>query len=71
MPLMRVRVADTEAIAQYYPTFRGVRVRKIMTVNHDGKGRRKISLDKDNQEQLEKIIYEGIQSNVAAAREAA
>lgn len=67
MPLMRVRVADTEAIAQYYPMYKSVRIRRIITLNYNGKGRRKISLDRENHELLEKIIYEGTQEHVTRA----
>lgn len=71
MPVMRVRIADTEAIAKYYPMYKGVRLHKIVTRNFDGKGRRQIKLDYENQAKLEAIIYEGIQENATTIRKAA
>lgn len=65
MAVMRVRVADTEAIAKFYPMYKGVRLHKIVTLNYNGKGRRQIKLDVENQKKLEEIIYDCLQEKLA------
>lgn len=68
MALMRVRIANTEAIAKYYPAYLGVRLHKIVTTNYNGKGRRPIKLDIENQKKLEEIIYDCLKEKIEAMK---
>jgi len=61
MAVTRVRIADTEAVALYYPIYpTGVRVAKVVTLNYGKWSRRKIGLDRDCKRQLEDSIWESI-----------
>lgn len=55
----RVRIASTEAIAKFRITKKGIDILRIATTNHDGRGRRYISLDVGSQEALKLILAEG------------
>ena len=58
MALTRVRIADTEAIAQYITIPQGIVIKRIMTYNHNGKGRRLIRIDPEGRLDLIAIIAE-------------
>lgn len=55
----RVRIASTEAIAKYRITKNGIDILRIATTNYDGRGRRYIRLDIENQEALKAILAGG------------
>lgn len=64
MALKRVRIADTEAIAQYYPRYKeNVHIVQIVTLSSGKFSRRKISLYRGGIDQLEAMITEELESN--------
>ena len=55
----RVRIADTEAIAQFFPVYKeGVKISRIIALNYGKWSRRRIRLLPDEMQKLEKIIAE-------------
>lgn len=57
MAVMRVRIADTEAIAQYYPVYpKNINISKVVTLNAGKWSRRKIGIDLHCKNQLEDYI---------------
>ena len=53
--VVRVRIADTEAIAKYEIKEKEIEIIKIVTLNYK-KGRRTVKLHKEGREKLSKII---------------
>lgn len=62
MPLMRVRIADTEAIAKYRITRNGIDIVKIVGLNSVKWGRRNIGLDPINRNKMAAIIAEDVEN---------
>lgn len=67
MALMRVRIANTEAIAKYRITPSGVDIVRIVGLNGGKWGRRPIGLDPDGRKALAESIAKEI-TNVGQTR---